>query len=530
MDILFSVLPIVILIYLMTKKNSVPSYKALPFVALLLYAIKLIYFESDPNQINAAVIDGLLTAWTPLLIVWGAILLFKTMEHSGGMDVIRAWLNSISDNKVAQLMIVAWAFGFMIEGASGFGTPAMLAAPILVGMGFPLVRVAIVTLIMNSVPVSFGAVGTPTWFGLGQLGLTHEQILEIGFKTTIIHSAAALFIPPIALLFVVSRQEVKRNLLFIYLSIFSCIVPYVILGKFTYEFPSLLGGMVGLFLTVFLAHKGVGLAPAGPEEARAPSHAPAPARLAKALFPLWGVIIILGLTRIPQLGLKGFLRSATPAWDVHLGSLADLSFSASGVVSLKNIFGTASNWKHELLYVPSLIPFFLVSFIAFVVFKMGKAVRKQVLSETYAQMKRPIQALLGALVFVELLKIGGDQASTKIIGNSFADLVRASGTSWQYFASYLGALGAFFAGSNTVSNLTFGGVQESIALSLELNRMTILSLQSVGGAMGNMVCINNIVAVCAVIGLTDKEGYIMKRNVIPMILYGIIAAIVSVFI
>ena len=151
MDILFSVLPIVILIYLMTKKNSVPSYKALPFVALLLYAIKLIYFESDPNQINAAVIDGLLTAWTPLLIVWGAILLFKTMEHSGGMDVVRAWLNSISDNKVAQLMIVAWAFGFMIEGASGFGTPAMLAAPILVGMGFPLVRVITVAF---AVPIS----------------------------------------------------------------------------------------------------------------------------------------------------------------------------------------------------------------------------------------------------------------------------------------------------------------------------------------------------------------------------------------
>ena len=79
-------------------------------------------------------------------------------------------------------MIIGWAFAFSIEGASGFGTPAALAAPLLMGLGFPPVRVAIMTLIMNSVPVSFGAVGTPTWFGLGQLGLSPEAILEIGFR------------------------------------------------------------------------------------------------------------------------------------------------------------------------------------------------------------------------------------------------------------------------------------------------------------------------------------------------------------
>ena len=91
------------------------------------------------------------------------------------------------------------------------------------------------------------------------------------------------------------------------------------------------------------------------------------------------------------------------------------------------------------------------------------------------------------------------------------------------------AVGAFFAGSNTVSNMTFGGIQDSIAQSLDLSRTTILSLQSVGGAMGNMVCINNIVAVCSIVGILDKEGYILKRTVIPMIIYGLIAACVAYF-
>ncbi|WP_432822679.1 L-lactate permease, partial [Trichloromonas sp.] len=203
-----SLFPIVLLIYLMTKKNNLPSFKALPLVALILYLIKLVFFDIDANLANATVLNGLLTAWTPILIVWGAIFLFKTMEYTGAMDTIRSWLNGVTTNKVAQLMIIGWAFAFLIEGASGFGTPAAIAAPILVGLGFPAVRVAILCLIMNSVPVSFGAVGTPTWFGLGQLGLSSQELMAIGIKTAVIHSVAALVIPVIALIFALSLAEV----------------------------------------------------------------------------------------------------------------------------------------------------------------------------------------------------------------------------------------------------------------------------------------------------------------------------------
>ncbi|MCV6023232.1 L-lactate permease, partial [Escherichia coli] len=76
----------------------------------------------------------------------------------GAEAVIKRWLEGVSRNQIAQLMIIGWAFAFMIEGASGFGTPAAIAAPILVGLGFPALRVAMLALIMNSVPVSFGAV------------------------------------------------------------------------------------------------------------------------------------------------------------------------------------------------------------------------------------------------------------------------------------------------------------------------------------------------------------------------------------
>ena len=95
------------------------------------------------------------------------------------------------------------------------------------------------------------------------------------------------------------------------------------------------------------------------------------------------------------------------------------------------------------------------------------------------------------------------------------------------FASYLGAVGAFFSGSNTVSNLTFGSVQLSTAEITGISASLVLALQSAGGAMGNMVCINNIVAVNSVLGIENQEGAIIKKTVVPMFIYGVIAAVVA---
>ena len=212
LETIFSFLPVALLIWLMVKKNGMPSNKALPLSALVLYFIVLIVFRFDPNLVHAHVVKGLLLAFTPILIILGAIFLFKTLELTGGLSIIRQWLNAVSGNKVAQLMIVGWAFPFLIEGASGFGTPAAIAAPILVGLGFNPIRVAILALIMNTIPVSFGAVGTPTWFGFSGIELSESETLLIGFKSALIHSIIALLIPLIALSRVVKWRSIFQNM------------------------------------------------------------------------------------------------------------------------------------------------------------------------------------------------------------------------------------------------------------------------------------------------------------------------------
>lgn len=537
--LIFAYLPILVLIFLMTKKQSMPSARALPLVAILVYALMLVVFRREANQVHAEVLSGLLVAWTPILIIAGAIFLFRTMEATGSLSLIRQWLNKLTGNQVAQVMIVGWAFSFLIEGASGFGTPAAIAAPILVGLGFPPVRVAILVLVMNSIPVSFGGVGTPTWFGFSPLGLSELEMLQIGFKSALINSVAALLIPFMALTFVIKAKSVLKNWLFILLSILLTVGPHLVISRFSYEFPSLIGGAVGLVATILLAKYRIGLsqAPVETHERVGESQLSSPdpvqvtrgkelntARLIKATFPLWGTVLVLLITRLPQLGIKDWLTSTLPSLNLGMGSLGTISISPSLVVSLHEIFGTDTSWSHPVLYIPSILPFGLISVLTFLIYKKSGKDMGRVWGSTVRQMKKPTQALLGALVFVNLMMMGGDQSAVALIGDHLAGL---SGDSWTYVASLLGALGSFFSGSATISNLSFGGIQDAIATQLQLNRTSLLAIQSVGGAMGNMVCINNIVAVASVLALGNMEGYILKRTVRVLLVYAAVVALMA---
>ena len=443
------------------------------------------------------------------------------MQISGAENVVRRWLENISPNPVAQLMIIGWAFAFMIEGASGFGTPAAIAAPILVGLGFNPLRVALLTLVMNSVPVSFGAVGTPTWFGFANLGLSDANLLEIGRQTALIHFVAGFVIPLLALRFIVSWRDIRLNLPFILLSVLSCTVPYLLLAQVNYEFPALVGGAIGLMLSVLLARAGIGLSRC--EDKTAPQPVPF-IQVIKAMTPTLLLIAILIVTRIHQLGIKALLNSTTPLWQGKLSGLGELRVSDALIVELQQVLGTSAAASYKTLYVPALIPFLLVVLLCIPLFRLNCGQVKQMFAETGGRVAKPFIALFGALVMVNLMMLGGDNAPVFLIGKTLASL---TGESWLLFSSFLGALGSFFSGSNTVSNLTFGGIQHSIALSSGLNVNLTLALQSVGGAMGNMICLNNIIAVCSILGIGNAEGKIIKKTVLPMLVYGGIAAVMA---
>ena len=477
----------------MVKRNALPSYVALPWIATLVMGVHLLHFNTDIVTISANVTAAIVAVQTPITVIFGAILFNKFSEVSGATDTMRKWLGNINPNPVAQLMIIGWAFAFMIEGASGFGTPAAIAAPILMGFGF------------------------------GPLKLDSKSILEIGSMTAFIHSIAALVIPLMALRVMVTWKEIRQNIVFIYISVFSCVIPYFLIAQFNYEFPSLVGGAIGLFISVFVANKGIGLAKV---ENKLDNNAVSAGQVAKALLPTGLLILFLIVTRIPEFGLKGLMNNKDVWFSTALGSLGTFEVSKGLIFSLKNIFGSEVSESYKLLYVPALIPFVITVLISLPLFGVNFSRTKGIFSTSLSQVKNPFIALMGALVMVNLMLVGGEHSMVKIIGRTFAEV---TGSDWTIFSSFLGAVGAFFSGSNTVSNLTFGSVQLSTAETTGLSVTLILALQSVGGAMGNMVCINNIVAVSSVLNIQNKEGTIIKTTIVPMVVYGIIAALCASF-
>jgi len=527
MDFLLAVLPIAFLIYVMTKKESWPSHRSLPVVAALVYFLVLVHSRLDANLVNATVLNGALSALTPISIIWGAILLSQTMRRSGAERVIGEWLRAVSSNPVAQLMIVGWSFPFVIEGASGFGTPAAIAAPLLVGLGFEPVRVAILTLIMNSVPTTFGAVGTPMWFGFSQVPLSASEILSVSWKSALVHSVAALIVPVIALRSMVGWTQIRDNLLYVYLSILSCVLPSLVLSRFNYEFPSLVGGAIGLYLSVLMARHQLGLAPqasshhaiTGEVEGRpSPEHH----KPVRAIAPYLILIGILVVTRVRFLPIRAWLNAESPRLILDWGSLGIFSVSAALVLRLESIFGTSSTWSYSTLFVPALIPFVAVVLLSMPLLSVDRHMVRRAMEDTTTRLAGASITLVGALIMVQLMTLGGDRAQTMTIGRTLAAV---TGKSWPFFAPVLGALGAFFAGSATVANLTFAGIQDSIARTLGFDRTSILALQSVGAAMGNMVAISNIVAVTSILGLVKQEGVVLKETAVPLTAYGLIAGL-----
>lgn len=147
-----------------------PAIWAMPVGYVIVVIIGLLVWNLSMQSIVASTLQGLVTAVGFIYIILGALLLLATLSESGAVDTIRAGFTDISADRRIQAIIIAWLFGSFIEGAAGFGMPAAVAAPLLLALGFPAMGAVMCGLLIQSTPVSFGAVGLPLILGV-QSGL-----------------------------------------------------------------------------------------------------------------------------------------------------------------------------------------------------------------------------------------------------------------------------------------------------------------------------------------------------------------------
>ena len=529
-------IPILVTIILMTVFNW-GAKKALPIAWAIAAVVGLTAWNIDLMNVLGFSLFGVFKALDVLIIIFGAILILNTLKQSGAMATINNGFNGITKDRRIQVLIIAWMFAAFIEGAAGFGTPAALAGPLLVGLGFPPLAAAMVALILNSTPVAFGAVGTPVIGAMGTLSTNLNAIgadpalfqMELTKWTAFGHAIVGTFIPLIALglmtRFFGKNKSFKEGIKVAPFAIFAGLaftVPYLLIAMvFGPELPSLVGALIGLFIIIpaaksgFLMPKDTWNFPSEDEwdddwksKVDLGKTAESNMSLLKAWTPYLLIAGILVVTRIPALGLKGFLASQT--------------------ITIPNILGTGLNYSLAWAYLPGTIPFILVALITHFMHGMKSEDVKFAWKNTFKQISGAAIALFAGVAMVQLMLNSGVNGSG--LDSMLSEMAKAiagiAGNASVFVAPFIGVLGAFMSGSNTVSNILFSSLQFETATILDMPQVLIVALQVMGGGIGNMVCVNNVVAACATVGVIGMEGKLIRRNAIPMVIYSLAVAIV----
>ena len=489
------------------------------------------FWDIDVLALCASSLNGLLSSLEVLIIIAGAVLVMNTLKASGATAAINRGFMNISPDKRVQACIIGFSFCSFIEAAAGFGTPAALAGPLMVSLGFPPIAAAMIALICDSTAVSFGAVGTPVQMGLKLLGDAASESFasSFAFWTVLPHAIVGTFLPLIVLLmttkFFGKEKSFKPALQAAPFAIFTGLtfsVPMLLITVFMgYEFASLLGALISIVLTVVAAKAGF-LVPKKTWDFGNPAEwdkdwlattkvspiQESNMSVLKAWVPYVLIAVILVVTRIPELGVK------------------DILSKGPFVVEIKNLLGFAGlDWSLKWAYVPG-TAFILVALITNVFHKMNGEQIKQSWKDTYGQVAGAAIAIVFGLALTKVLSFTpeGGESMMKTMAEALAQV---GGTLFVAISPFIGVLGSFVSGSATVSMTLFTNLQFDTATALGIPAVFAVAMQCVGGAVGNMVCINNAVAASATIGTAGKEGKLIKLNVVPMVIYTL--ATVAVF-
>lgn len=502
---------------------NMPATKGMSISAFIVLLEGYFLWKMPAKALLASIFQSIHKALPILWILFGALMMLNILQHTGAIDRINAGFHTLSADMRIQLILVAFLFGGLIEGVSGFGTPAMVTAPLMIALGFSPMAAVTLALIADSTPASFGAVGTPLTVGLSNVSEKSAFLNSIGQRITQLDFFAGTFMPLMLvfiLIFVFGKNDGNQKKDFIKLvpwslfiglvySIFALLVSFVL----SYEFVSILAPFAAIIIAIltiklkFLLPKDSFTKPWTTSTKTIASEKKMP--LLTAWSPYIIVILMLLATRTIA-PLKEFLVT-----NINL--------------SWKNILGFSqinSDW--EFLYSPGTLLTIAVILGLLIQVKTLKnffpIAKKVVLS-----MKSTALALVVTLIMVQVFT-NSEINLTKLpsMPMYIAEIISKylSGI-WIIIAPFLGQLGSFVTGSTTVSTLTFGQIQADIASNANVSKELVLAAQLIGAAAGNMICVHNIVSVSSVVGLSGQEGNILRKTVLPALLYGLLVGIIG---
>ncbi len=471
-----ALLPIFILIVLSLWRGV----RTAVFVSFAVTAGLFFYWGAGTTHFFASLMAALFSTVNILMIIFGALFLYGVMESAGLIAQITRSLEGIHPAREVRFYLLALGLTGFFEGVAGFGTPGAIVPLLLMAMGYGALLSVSVVLLLNGIFAVFGAVGTPIIAGLElPLGLAPNDINRVGqWGAMLMAAAGAVVMVGIFRLYVQldSRMHFVRPVSIMY-GLFA--VSVIAFSFITRELPSVLGVVVMLAGAIALLYRGEG---------------------AIAWRPWVPYIVLVLLLLLPKFS-------------------ADLRQAMAVPVGFADIRQTGIAAQLQPLRSP-MIPFVLVALGVLA----ARRSRELHLGTALRKLGAVFIVLFPSIAISQLMLQAGVTQPSMV--SYIAEVFGLLGTAYVAFAPFVGMMGAFITGSTTVSNIIFGASQMQTAHTIGVSPWLVLALQHVGAALGNAVCLFNIIAAASVAGLTDYRK-VLLNNLPPAGLAALLAGLLG---
>lgn len=459
--------PILVVLYLMIVRHWGGS-KAGPAGWLTAVIISVLFFGAGAQLIFIASLKAILLALFVLYIIWMALLLYHTVNDAGAITAIGQEMPGIAQGRAAQALLLSWILGSFLQGATGFGVPAAVVAPLLVGVGFAATPAVAIALLGHAWAVTYGSLGSSFISLIAATGVPGTELADpVSALLAVVALGCGL-----SILWIVDKKAAlrRRGLFVLLLTVVMAGTQWLIARTGLYSLAALGAGLAGLLVAIpILSHESQRKHPTAPGD---DSYAQKRSRLLTAFLP-YGILI--GVVALGQLVLPDVLDAVIISPTFPEVCTSHGVCSAEGPGRAISVFGHGGAL---LLYATVLIFLWYRWRGTLPTAPSSHYSAKAILSKT---VKGSIKPTLGIFTLVAMAMVMEHAGMTQLLAN----VLSQSGPLFPFLSPFIGALGAFMTGSNTNSNVVFGELQKQTAVALGISVPLILAAQTAGGAIGS---------------------------------------------
>jgi lactate permease len=517
----------VITLLVMIASGKVKAHIAAVIAVIVTNLITIAIFRMPADMSVRATLLGVVTGFFPIgWIVLNVIFLYQITVATGRFELLKRAVGGVTEDRRLQLLLIAFSFGAFFEGASGFGTPVAITGAVLIGLGFSPLAASGLSLIANTAPVAFGALGTPIQ-GLASVTGLDPYILGamVGRQLPLF----SLIVPFWVVWAFAGWRGMKEVWPAILVTGVTFAVPQFVISNFINPWIVDIGaslismGCLILFLRVWQPRE-LWTSPAlrGRDESAATMTAAKPldktpltqAEMWSALLP-WIIVCVVML----MWGNGAFKTWANNifTWNYAVPGLHQLINKmppvAPGPTKEAAVFSfTYLSFTGTGMLIAAIISGFLMGFSPMrMVVQYGRTIRLCAVS---------LITISAMLAIGTLTRLSGVDAT---LGLAFA----ATGVLYPFFGTLLGWLGVALTGSDTASNVLFGNLQRITSEQLGLSPILMAAANSSGGVMGKMIDAQSIVVASTATNWYGHEGSILRYVFLHSI---VLACLVGLFV